>query len=150
MLKIKSLEEMKNGYYLHNTREYLIIDYQNNGKQVIINTNKGDLSCDLTDLKNYLTEFLLIKKGSVELVKNMTDNIDDDLPVFENISTASLDVITRKNKDAPNLVELVLENIKKVRESRDFIPQAKSINDSINIILNMAKMEIILRKIGKY
>jgi len=45
-----------------------------------------------------------------------------------------------------DLRDIMLDNIKKVKESKDYIPQAKIITNSVNTLLNMAKLNIDLVK----
>lgn len=62
----------------------------------------------------------------------------------------STELITIRSEVVPgntlnDLRNILLDNIKKVQENRDYVPQAKEISNSIGQIINLAKVEIEMK-----
>ncbi len=74
------------------------------------------------------------------------EEIEQFLPVQNNAKKTL--VCTSKSR-IENLVELVEENIKLVQQDTNNIPKAKSINDSIKNIIDIAKLELEAQKVLK-
>jgi len=49
------------------------------------------------------------------------------------------------NDTMTKLRDTLMANIEKVKQDREYIPQAKMISDSINSLIGLAKIEIDLR-----
>jgi len=118
------LDEMIGRSFLINTREHRIVRYRFNDDSVEIVTDKKtfEFSCD--EVEKEIAEFLPIGNDKVD----------------------ALELLPKKNE----LVELkatIMENIKKVKRDKAYIPQANSINSSINTLINMAKLDITFMKL---
>lgn len=56
--------------------------------------------------------------------------------------------ITPVNNTIKQLQQILLENINKVRADANYIPQAKSINNNVNSIINLAKIQVMMMRRG--
>jgi len=50
----------------------------------------------------------------------------------------------QENSLSNKLIDMLTDNITKVQNNKDYIPQAQSINNNINTIVNIAKMRLTL------
>lgn len=128
----KKLDGMVGGTYLYNTREVTIkginsvngqVRFVNDGNPILINKSElGDKIDDFLPVEVQDTEETLPAKmeGDVEQTFNQTDETIEKL---ENI---------------------ILHNIEKVQNEKDYLPQAKQVNRDVNTILKMKQQKIDL------
>ncbi len=115
---VEKLREMVGKSFLYNTREHKIRGFALKDGKAFIYTDKTTIKGEAT--KEFLNEFL---------------------PIEEDFEEHSLQLLPDRNQ-MMNLKEILLDNIKKVKEDKSYIPQANSINKNINTLLNMAKLEL--------
>ena len=116
---IEKLQNMVGKNYLYHTYEYKMLGFSIEDSEIRIFTDKRTIKGKAT--KEFLNEFLPIEeepeqKGSLQLLPDKKQMMD--------------------------LKEIILENIRKVKEDKSYIAQANSINKNINTLLNMAKLEL--------
>lgn len=56
--------------------------------------------------------------------------------------TQALQVINKSQEDIGNLKDILMDNIKKVQENKEYINQAKVINNSVNSLMNMVSLQM--------
>ena len=123
------LDGMKNKLWLYKSQYHKISSYRINENRLLIATDKTVLEFDFDD-----------KNGSLdEIVKQF-------LPVEENDKMV---ILSKTFKNMPNLAETLLKNIEKIKKDKDFIPQANAIKSQVDSILNLAKLELQIRKMNR-
>ena len=96
---------------------------------------RGISTCD--DLLTVATD-----NGWLEFATGKAEKaLAEFLPVHANNRSLAITVMP-KNGELQNLKEIILDNIQKVKEDKDYIKQADAINKSIGTLINMAKLEI--------
>jgi hypothetical protein len=125
MSDLKSkLDSMIGKTYMYRTETQKVISYEfkdSTGKIIII-TNKSTIMFSFSDAKEKLTDFLICEEEK---------NIDVAIYKPEISSTVMIDV---KN--------ILMDNIKKVQDDKEYIPQAIAINKNVKSIIELAKTEI--------
>lgn len=127
--KIEELKSMIGKQYLYNGNEIQILTYQLDGEDVTIITNQPQekwVTVKVFDLKIKLLEFKTVDLPAVNESKN------DQLSVTSNTLISLRDTL--------------LSNIEKVKEDPAFIPQAKNISYNVQTIINLAKIELEIKK----
>ncbi len=129
--KEKLVAMVGNEFLFETTRENLIINNWNfQDEQLILNTSKGDYSCVFTDIDEFLKKFLPVEAES----------------------SASTELLAENNQQTGSLVfgggvllelkNTVMESIRKVKDNKEYIPQATAINEGVKQIVELAKTEI--------
>ena len=120
-MKLKEkLEKMLGKTFMHNGRYYTVLSWQVKDEKLTVATDNGWLEFELSQADKALAEFL---------------------PVHANNRQMAI-VVMPKNGELQNLKNVILDNIQKVQQDKEYIKQADSINKSISTLINMAKLEI--------
>lgn len=101
-------------------------------------------------IKDY---FMKPEEGTVHIVtdkqpitvkeEDVQDFVSRCLPVAEE-STVAVAVVAEAQTTITSLKDILMDNIKKVQENKDYIGQAKMINNSVNSLLNMVSLQMKL------
>ena len=116
----EKLESMKDKTFMRNGRYHTILSWQIKDDLLTVATDNGWLEFAIYKAEKALAEFL---------------------PVHANNQKLAITVMPR-NGELQNLKEIILGNIQKVKEDKDYIKQAEAINKSISTLINMAKLEL--------
>lgn len=114
------LEKMHNKAFMYNATEYKIISSKVFSEEVTLVTDKGWKTFPITKVNAELEKFLPIESEKVMPVAFSTFNDE--------------------NKES--LKNLLMENIKLIKENPEFLKQAKGINDQAKTVLAIVKMEL--------
>lgn len=72
-------------------------------------------------------------------------------PTSSLIQSDQSQVMEQENLLSNQLITLLTENIEKVKSDKEYIPQAQTINNNINTIVNIAKMRLeVLKQLHHY
>jgi len=123
----KKLDEMVGNTYMYNTKNYKILKYYMDNGSTTFATDKDLINIKTEDLKKEIERFL---------------------PVDEEGSTA-VTVLGRDKSELNELVTLVKNNIKSIKADPKNIPAAKAVNDSVKLIIEVAKLEINAVKLSR-
>lgn len=119
------LEEMKGKLYLFRTENYRLINYKINEETVDIVTNHRWFSIPLDDKAwRFISEFLEVEEENPEV----------ELSLFTPQSTNQL-----RN--------VMLDSIEQLKTNPGYVKQANAINQTINTMINCAKMEFSMKKL---
>ena len=118
---VDRLEKMKGKRFLYHAKMQTVLNYQVNKDEVIIATDFQIKTIDIEKIDEELNQFL---------------------PVQDSVEVSMF----RKNKTIPDLADIVMSNIKKIQEDKEYIPQAKAIHDGIKTLVNMAKLDLQMQK----
>lgn len=129
MKAIEQLKAMTGKSWMYKTRMVKILSHQQKGEAVVIVTDKDWIETDTINLTTMLGEFLAVEQG--------------DDPALEN---TSLQVIQNTRSGLSELRSVLMDNIKTLQGNKEFIPQAKAINNNINTMINMVKLEFQITK----
>jgi len=121
-LKAK-IDGMVGKSFLYKTNEIKIIDYHLNTNDdiITIKTETGEIKLGFTIAKKELNEFLPLDSTPM-IISNFQPSID--------------------NSVVKDLKDILLDNINKVKDNKDYIPQATEINNNVKSIIELAKTEI--------
>lgn len=133
------LERMVDKQFLYRTNPCKVVNWCIEDDKVILFTNKGKI--DLVNADE-LKEFLPIDSTPTE----RPDNQALAGRTNGNGST-SLQVIPSNSEFLSSLSTTIKENIENVKNDRSYIAQASAINDSINTLINLAKLELQVLKL---
>lgn len=115
---------MLNKVWMYNASNHKLLQYRIKGDMVTLVTDKTFIEVPLKELNKKLDEFLPVESDEEKAL-----------------------VLIIKNKES--LVNIIQENINKIQNNPEFIPQAKEINSQIKTLIDMVKTEIMIRKIAK-
>ncbi len=130
MLESK-LKEMQNKVFMHKTNNHRILNFRINCEKVTIVTDKTWIDLDIDTAEKALQ--------------------DEFLPVEAELADKSVldGAVMSFNGNGNNVFGMIQENIEKIQKDKNYIPQATAINDSVNTMVNVAKLEIQMRKIAR-
>jgi hypothetical protein len=123
------LQSMVGKTWLYKKKKITILSWKQQGEDITIVT-------DVEWITKHFTELPLF----IELFEHTEDP--------GNAST--LQVISEQRHSISSLKDVLMDSIKRVQENKEYIEQAKSINNNVNTLLNMAKLEVqIMREANK-
>ena len=129
MKAIETLKSMTGKSWMYKTRTVKILSHKQKGNDISIVTDHSWIETTLGDLPGVLEEFMEVEQ--------------DDSAALE---STSLQVIQETRTGLTELRGILLENIKQLQDNKEFIPQAKAINNNINTMINMVKLEFQITK----
>ncbi len=135
MRKEEKLKNLVGKKYKHDGgAEFIFYTYKIEKDKVTIVTDSEWLSFSLYDLDVFMEKYEEIPYDST--VNGVVVTKGQSLPSLKAINTDSL------NK----LKTILMENIEKVQVDRDYANQAKIVCNSVQGIVNLAKLELDIRK----
>ena len=83
--------------------------------------------------------------------------LDGILPVDEDHEDAADPILSQavvhfsagRSEESKNIRDILLDNIKRVKEDKDYIPQAQSVVSSVNALMDVSRTELALLKTMK-
>lgn len=114
------LEKMVNKPFMYNATGYKILSFKVFSEEVTLVTDKGWKSFPITKINAELEKFLPIEP--------------------EKIMPIAFAAFEESNKES--LKNLLMDNIKKIKDDPDFLPQAKGINEQAKTVLAVVKLEL--------
>lgn len=123
MEKLNKLYDMVGGTYLYK-RESITIKgvIASEADQLIrIKTDKQDITISPLHLSDFLASLL---------------------PMSEDSAEASTTLIVQQSSEIDNLHNILKDSIKKIQQDKEYVGQAKAINNHINTMLNMVKLQM--------
>lgn len=124
--QIEKLESIKGKLFIHKEKEERVLNYKIEVDMICIHTDIDQYKIGFGDLNIFLRNFLLVDEHPVV-------NQNKGLVILDNEGTKSIK-------------EILMNNIKRVQNNPEYIPQAKQINSDVNSIIELAKAEIELLK----
>lgn len=95
-------------------------------------------------------------KTNIKTFKKSYDSIMEFLSYWEPVSSSNhltpavvVEAVSPAESRADKMIEMLEENIEKVKKDPTYIPQATSINNNINSIINIEKMRMMVLKTKK-
>ncbi len=110
---------------------YHFLSMKVDGDKIYIATDKDWLETTVFDISVFMEQFEQVEMGLVVSEKNNPINSPVASPLANDTMT--------------NLKETLLDNIKKVKADKSYIPQAKEISNTVNTLINLASLEIKMR-----
>ncbi len=120
------LATMVNHTYIYKARHQKILSFRIEDDTVHIVTDLRWLKIDITKIEKELQEFLPVEEEKDDAV----------------IDGIYLPTVHQAKENMPSLKDTILENIDKLKTNKDYVKQAAAINQSINTLINMAKLEL--------
>lgn len=117
------LESMVGKTYLYHAQYHKILSYKVDGDKITIVTHKKWFDISNKDLNQFL-------------------------PTSSENGTTSLQVLPKDREFLASLSATIKDNIEQVKKDKSYIPQANSINNSINTLVNLAKIELQMLKMN--
>lgn len=121
------LKSMVNKKWLYNTRELKLLSFKIDEDEVQLVTDKEWLAVAITKINAKLEEFL---------------------PVEEEEQKPDMSIAFFNGNGHQSLRDLVQENITNIKGSGTYIPTARALNEQIKLMIEMAKLEIMYKKIN--
>lgn len=120
MRETTKLERMVGESFLYHGNQIKIKDYykeeENNSIRIITQT-----------------EPILIANSKIQ------EFVSDCLPIEE---SKSLSIVSESQATITSLKDILMDNIKKVQGDKDYINQAKTINNSVNTLITMVSLQV--------
>lgn len=121
------LEKMVNKSFMYNATAMKVLSFKVFSEEVTIITDKGWKTFPITKINAELDKFLPIEPEILMPVVHTTFN----------------------NQDNESLKNLLMDNIKKIKENPEYLKQAKGINDQAKTVLAIARLELEAIKLKK-
>lgn len=131
MTLIKSaLDNMIGGTYLYGNHTIRIMDYKINEQRerVYVITDKKEYDRPFESILDWINNLQLVPSRAVVQVPNSGSTLLPEAQVNSSV--------------IKELKEVLLDNIRKIKESKDYIPQAEAIKANVDSVIGLAKTEI--------
>ena len=117
---------------------YHFLSFKQKGDIVHIATDKEWLETTYYDLIEYVTKFeeVEIQNNTLTVIKTP----DEKYLEKQKITSEALPKDTMIQ-----LRDILLGNIQKTNDDASFVPQAKQISNTVNSLINLAKMELLIK-----
>lgn len=123
------MDSMIGNLWLYNGREVRIKGFNINNDQVRVINSGRPIVLPADRLEEKLDEFLPVQ----------------DEP-YGGTKTAAMQVFENDSNQISSLEEIIMDNIRKVQTSKDYLPQATAVTNNVNTLLNMSKQKIAMLK----
>jgi len=131
---VRKLDRMTGGLYLYKGRQVRIKSVNQIGDQLRIVTGGMPVVINLDKVEQALEDFLPVEDEPSAGQKAKA------VQVFQNDSN-----------QIENLEKMVMDNIEKVKDDPDYLPQAKAVTNNVNTMIKMTKLKIeMLKEIRKH
>ena len=137
MSKTDKLQAMMGRHFKNNDNDEVIhfMSFKQTGDQITIATDKDWILTTPFDLNNFFRKYQEVQvteKGvSIPAVYNPPVSISSQI---------------MKDDIVSYLTDTLKDNIKKVQENKDYVPQAKEISNSISRLIDLAKIELEFKR----
>ena len=115
---------MLNKNWMYNARNYKLLSYKLTEDKVILVTDKEWFEVPTTKINQKLSEFL---------------------PAPEEVQS-EMSVVLFKGNGKASLKDLIYENIEMIKKDPSYIPKAKALNEQVKTVIEMAKLELLIKK----
>jgi len=132
------LSEMIGKLYIYKQKEHRILRFQCESSFTKIVTSREDIIVNHDEAKEQLTDFLLVDESSPALPSKPSDN----LPATNHMTMPELSF----KSNVPQLSEIIMGNIEKLKTDPSYISQASAINDQLKTLVELGKTEIEMAK----
>ena len=122
----EKLCSMLNKTWMYKTRNHKLLSFKIKTDDVIIVTDKEWIEVPLKNINQILAGFL---------------PVDDEV-------RSEVSLVIFKGNGKPSLKDLIYENIENIKKDPEYIKTAKALNEQIKTVIEMAKLEIQLSKLG--
>lgn len=140
MKPLDKLAAMVGKQWMYKTNNVKIISYKQDGEKVYIVTDKDWITVTVDDLPKVIELFLEVEQDE----ENRRQNNDAKQQIIND--NVALQVVENTRSGVEELRKVLMDNIKKIQKDKNYIPQAKAINNNINTMINMVKLEFIVTK----
>ncbi|MES2590878.1 MAG: hypothetical protein V4608_03250 [Bacteroidota bacterium] len=134
--KTEKLQGMIGKSWKHtNDIVYKFLGFNESGEIITVATDKEWQQTTIYDLNVFIRQFTEVEvatNGEVAVIR-------------KEIPTKMVQSIVVPGNTMERLRDTLLESIEKVKQDREYIPQAQSISNAVNSIVGLAKIEIDLR-----
>ena len=122
---VKQLDGMKGRHFMYNTKTYHFLNYEIGTEGITIVTDKKFFkNIDPDTIETMLKEFLPIETPALR---------QEVAPVpMQSISNGTIG----------KLKDILLDNIEKVKEDPNYIPQAQAVASNVDSIINLSRAEM--------
>ncbi|HUR65503.1 MAG TPA: hypothetical protein VMZ03_04065 [Chitinophagaceae bacterium] len=134
----KKLQEMKGKTFEYAKQIHCLQDYSidEDNEKVVIKTNLNSFTRKFESVEEFLGYWKPHLQVQVSTPATPTEESNNAVSVF----------IESEKSKADALIAVLEDNIKKVQENKDYIPQASAINKNVSSIINIQKMKIDMVK----
>lgn len=114
------LKQMVGKSFLVNTITHKVANFRIDHEKLMIVTDKRFFEVDIVNANKTLEMFLAT---------------EDELPLTPTLEVKALG-------SAGELKDIIMDNIRQLKNNPAFIPQAQAINDSVKVLVDVAKTEV--------
>jgi ATP-dependent Lon protease len=136
------LHNMIGKLYTYKLKEHRLLRFTCNDNNFKVVTNKEDLIINNSDAKSFFNDFLFIDEEKPFVPKTALSltgptAINQDVVKFSETSI---------QKNSAALADIIMENIKLVKEDKNYISQATAINEQLKSLIEIGKTEVEIMK----
>lgn len=131
---LQKLIEMKGKQFVFRTHPLTIMDVQRDSQGFVISTDWKTIDVPFNEIESTLKEFLPASDST-------------DLATSHSFS---VQVMSKHSGMMSDLKDVLLDNIKRVRENPDYAKQAQVVNKSASTLVSMVALEVqVAKEVGK-
>jgi hypothetical protein len=142
---LETLKEMKGKSFVYGETLHQLIDYSIDDvrEKVTIKTDKKLFDRNYDSVAEFLTYFKLVVEAETI---DESNQVERSIVTTNNQIVQSSAVYEEHAALAKDLIGILKENINKVRTDKNYIPQAQAINNNVNSIINVTKLQLDVYK----
>lgn len=135
MITIKELNPLMGLTFRHKTtaEEVKFIDYTLTGDMIKIITTGKPIKSSVYDIKVEIEKWEVLETQQVEVIPNTKRQ-------------NQIAMVVANEQNINKLKDILLADIEKVRGSREYVNQAKASIDGVKAFIELAKVEILIKK----
>jgi hypothetical protein len=151
---LDTLYEMKGKQYMYAARTLLVkeIDVDERKEKIIIITDKKVFDCAFDSCEEFLSNFLPLdserKLQQPTLMQSQLQTVVAENQPSPPANTVLViqDEYHQHSTLTTDLIAILKDNISRVKENKDFIPQAQAINNNVNSIISVTKLQLEIHR----
>jgi hypothetical protein len=144
---LKTLQDMKGKTFNYANKMLKIENFSidDHREKVTIVTDKRTFERQYDSVEEFLTYWqpVGIEEAEVEVINETPNNhVEKAVITTGTNEIQNAGIYEEQASLAKDLISILRENITKVQNSKEYIPQATAINNNINSIINITKMQL--------
>ena len=143
-LFLDTLRQMKGKSFVYANKTFQILDYSidDHRSRVTIKTDKRVFERTYDEADEFLTYFSPVTEA--EVIE--TETVDKGAVTVTTSDVQANEVVEEHKSLTKELIDVLRDNIAKVKKDKNYIAQAQAINNNVNSIINVTKLQLDVYK----
>lgn len=143
---VETLVSLRGKTFEYAGKQYKVLGHllTNNGNRVTIKTDQRDFEKNIDDVEDFLSLWVDVEGKLHSSLPATTEKNDNG-----NGLVTATKVMNNYLASCDSLIEILKDNIEKVKQDPKYVPQATAVNHGVNNIISIEKLKLEMYKEAK-